>query len=307
MPKILLGNAPVSWGVYEAEPRSGHNLSYQQVLDEISQAGYMGTELGPYGYYPTNPARLAQELKSRHLRLASSYVAFPLDKPDLVQQRIPYLEGVCRLLAHFQVPYVMIAADATPERQSIAGRVSPDGTDSWSDKEWERVAVSMTYIGEAVERFPGMRIAFHHEASSPVETPAEIERLLFITDPQMVGLCFDSGHIVYGGGDAAELVTRFAERIWYVHLKDVSPEVLDRVRHEEIDAAKAWALGIFAQLGAGCVNIPRVVEELLACGYAGWMIVEQDIVADLYEPNMPLRNAVASRNYLSRELNLYNL
>lgn len=298
MSSLLVGNAPVSWGVYTATPAAGANPPYGTVLDAIAQAGYDGSELGPYGYYPTDKAVLADALAQRSLRLASSYVAFPLDDPQAVTAALPAFDQVCSLLSAFEVPYVMVAADATPAREAIAGSVPADGSESWSAAAWERVALSMAQIAAVVGAHRGLRIAFHHEASSPVETEAEIDRLLAITDPTTVGLCLDTGHLVYGGGDAAAALARWADRIWYVHLKDVSGDKLAQIRRERIPAPAAWAMGIFVELGAGCGRIPAVLAGLQRIEYAGWVIVEQDTVIYDGRLDAATASAEASRRYL---------
>lgn len=302
MSKFLVGSAPVSWGVYTATPPGNANPPFDVVLDAIAQAGYDGSELGPYGYYPTAHAALAQELARRKLHLASSYVAFPLDDPYAVEGALPAFHAVCALLSTFAVPYVMVAADATPAREALAGSVPSDGSASWDDADWARVAQSLAQITAAVRAWPGLRIAFHHEASSPVETEAEIDRLLAITDPELVGLCLDTGHLIYGGGDPLAAIPRWADRIWYVHLKDVWGDKLARVRRERIPAPDAWAMGIFAGLGEGCARIPQVVEALQRSAYAGWLIVEQDMILDAGDTTRSLADATAaaikSRAYL---------
>ncbi|MBK8047904.1 MAG: TIM barrel protein [Anaerolineales bacterium] len=302
--KITVGAAPVSWGVYEANPQQGSNPPYEQVLGQIAAARYAGVELGPYGYLPTNPDALAGLLARYNLQLGSSYIAFPLDAPERVERRLPLLAELCALLSHFRVPFVMAAADATPEREAIAGSVPGDGSKGWNAAQWDEVRISMARICDVVQHYPGLRIAFHHEASSPVESPAEIERLLAVTDPEIVGLCFDTGHIVYGGGDPVELAQRLADRIWYVHLKDVWPNRLSNVRRNQLPAGEAWAMGVFAELGKGSARIPQVVERLLKNGYAGWIIVEQDIVASNVAPDAPARSAAESRAYLKREFGI---
>jgi inosose dehydratase len=300
--EFLVGNAPVSWGVYTAAPPGAANPPFGAVLDAIAHAGYDGSELGPYGYFPTTPSVLAGELARRKLRLASSYVAFPLDDPAAVATALPAFHAVCALLSAFGVPYVMVAADATPTREALAGSVPPDGSGGWNGAAWARVAESMAQITAAVRTWEGLRIAFHHEASSPVETEDEIDRLLAITDPEMVGLCLDTGHLIYGGGDPVAAIPRWADRIWYVHLKDVWPDKLARIRRERIPAPEAWALSIFAGLGEGCARVPHIVEALQRSGYGGWLIVEQDVVLDEEDQSRGLAHATtaagASRAFL---------
>jgi inosose dehydratase len=140
----------------------------------------------------------------------------------------------------------------------------------------------------------------HHHAGTFVETPAEIERLLAETDPDLVGLLLDTGHATYGGADAVEIATRHAGRIRYVHLKDVAGTELDHVRESSIPMEEAWKRGVFCALGAGVVDFPRVVDALRAKGYAGWMIVEQDVVPDAQGRLVPdpADSARRSRAYL---------
>src|SRR5262249_45490958 len=139
-----------------------------------------------------------------------------------------------------------------------------------------------------------------------VETPAEIDRLLAETDADLVGLLLDTGHAVYGGADPLDAVRRHKSRIRYVHLKDAKADELARVRASDVSMEEAWKRGVFCPLGAGVVDFPRVIEALRSGGYAGWLIVEQDIVPDAagrLSPD-PLESARRSRAYLREKTGL---
>lgn len=306
MSSIRIGNAPVSWGVFSATPEEGVNLDYHQVMDEIALAGYEGTELGPYGYYPTDPVLLRTELEQRNLQLASSFVPLPLEQPEQVHLVLEQILRVGSLLVQFGVQEIILADDIDPAREKIAGSVPDDGSASWSEKEWQQVAQTVDVVARACRDQLGMRLVFHHHTGGYVETPEEVERLMAITDPELVGLCFDTGHYVYGGGDVLEAARKFADRIWYVHLKDVWPEKMHKVRQERIPMAQAWEMGVFAELGKGGVDFPRFLEILRAHNYQGWMIVEQDVVKNTGadKPWSPLQSAIQSRQYLRDVLGL---
>src|SRR4051812_46975152 len=131
---IRVGNAPVSWGVYEAGVST--NPPFASVLDAIAEAGYAGTELGPYGYLPSEPEALGRELATRKLMLGSSFVPLPLADASRREASVSTAMTVARLLASQGVKELIIAAPETPERRRIAGRVPHDGSAGWTDAEW---------------------------------------------------------------------------------------------------------------------------------------------------------------------------
>jgi inosose dehydratase len=151
-----------------------------------------------------------------------------------------------------------------------------------------------------------MRVVVHHHAGTFVETPLEIERLLEQTDPDLIGLLLDTGHAVYGGGDPLEIVRHHGPRVRYVHLKDATRAELDRVRETDISMPEAWSRGVFCPLGEGVVDFPRVIEALRGGRYAGWLIVEQDVVPDAQgrlHPD-PTASARQSRTFLRERAGL---
>jgi inosose dehydratase len=294
---MRVGNAPVSWGVYEADRP---NPPFGVVLDAIAQAGYEGTELGPYGYLPTAPDALDRELKARRLTLGSSFVALALEDPSRRERGVAHALAVARLLKTQGVGELILADDEDPERTRIAGRVGADGRAGFSERQWGEVADTLHAVARALRDALGMRVVFHHHAGTFVETPAEIDRLLQETDPDLVGLLLDTGHAAYGGGDPLEIVRRHGPRVRYLHLKDVSRAELEHVRASDVTMPEAWARGVFCPLGEGVVDFPRLVELLRAQGYDGWLIVEQDVVPDAQgrlQPD-PSLSARKSRAYL---------
>jgi inosose dehydratase len=297
MSLIKVGNAPVSWGVYEADRP---NPPFGRILDEIARAGYEGTELGPYGYLPTEAGALARELKARGLGLGSSFVALPLEDASRRAASVEHALRVGRLLATQGVGEVILADDEDPERARIAGRVDANTRAGWSEVQWREALATLQAVATALRDELGMRVVVHHHAGTFVETPAEIDRLLAATDADLVGLLLDTGHCVYGGGDPLDVLKRHRGRVRYLHLKDARESELRHVRTSDVSMSEAWQRGVFCPLGEGVVDFPRVIETLRGDGYAGWLIVEQDVVPDAQgrlEPD-PSDSARKSRAYL---------
>jgi len=300
---IRVGNAPVSWAVYEAV---GSNPPYGAILDQIVAAGYDGTELGPYGYLPTEPGALAHELDQRGLALASSFVPLALEDPSRRTVSVETALLVARLLSTRGVGHLILADDEDPRRTRIAGRVPPDGSAGWSDAEWREAAATVHAVAQVLRDTLGMRVVLHHHAGTFIETPAEIDRFLRETDPELVGLLLDTGHAVYGGADPLDVLRRHGPRIQYVHLKDAGASALERVRSSEMTMSEAWSAGVFCPLGDGVVDFPALAELLRGQGYDGWAIVEQDVIPDAggrLVPD-PFESAKRSRSFLREKLGL---
>ena len=303
MSKPRIGNAPVSWAVYEAHLP---NPPYATVLDAIAAAGYEGTELGPYGYLPTTKDELARELSSRHLTLGSSFVPVSLEDPAARDAVIAHSLKVASLLAEFGVKELIVADDEDPRRASDAGRIPADGSKSWNASEWKNAIETLEIIAQRVKDAHGLSVVVHHHAGTFVETKEEIDRLLEGTKPELVNLLLDTGHAVYGGADPVDIATRHGARVKYVHLKDADKAQLANVRSSNISMQDAWKAGIFCPLGQGVVDFKGVVAAMAARNYDGWMIVEQDVVPDengRLNPD-PTESAKQSRIYLREVLGL---
>ena len=292
-----LANAPASWGIIEVEGWSPP-IPYPRVLDEIAAAGYMGTELGPCGYFPTEPMRLRDELARRSLVLTAAAILLPLKEREGADQVIERALVVGRLLAACGARFIVLVDAMWPEREAVAGRAASDGP-SLDANEWKVLVENVRKVSSAC-RDLGLRCVFHHHAGTYIETPAELERLLTEVDEKEVGLCLDTGHYVYGGGDPVEALRRFGNRVEYLHLKDIRPAVLERARVDQVGFLEGVRRGVFCELGRGAVDFAALRNELQRLGYDGWAVVEQDV--DLKNPaaSPPRESAHASRQYLSQ-------
>jgi inosose dehydratase len=301
MKKFLIGNAPCSWGTLEFEGTGGEQIGFSRMLDELAETGYTGTELGDWGYMPTDPEKLRGELSRRGLVMLGAFVPVALREPAALAGGISNAVKVARLLASVAsspAPYLVLADNngTVPIRTQRAGRITP--ADGLSPSEWKVFASGAESVARAVFSETGLKTVFHHHCAGFVETHDEIARLLELTDPQVLGLVFDTGHYTYGSGgmDAVEALQRFKERVWYIHLKDCHPEVAKRSRVEGWDYFAALRHGIFCELGEGSVNFPEVLRCLATWRYSGYMLVEQDVLPGMGSPKESARR---NRDYLA--------
>ncbi len=291
---IKIASAPVSWGIYEfegIEPK----FKYTQVLDEIADTGHTGLELGPWGYLPTDPAVLRVELNKRGLQLLSSFVPVKLVDASAHTDAEAFALQVGALLAELGAGYVVLADDngSVDELVKAAGKRSGSKLDA---AQWDVVAQGVTRIASKLKSELGLQTVFHHHGAGYVETPDEVRELFKRTDPDLVGLCLDTGHWHFAGGDAINCVKEFGDRVRYLHLKDCDAAVLGRVRDDGLDYFQAVKAGVFCELGQGMVDFPGVIAAMEANGYDGWAIVEQDVLID--DPTAPRRISQANRDYL---------
>ncbi len=302
MSKLLVGNAPCSWGTLEFEEAKGEQIPFTRMLDELAETGYTGTELGDWGYMPTDPPQLRAELDRRGLIMLGAFVPVALKNSSAHAPGIANAVKTARLLAAVAstpAPYLVLADDngSIPERTKSAGRIGPEL--GLTPAEWRTFAGGADRLATAVFEETGLRTVFHHHCAGYVETPDEIAMLLSLTDPTRLGLVFDSGHYCYGAGarscDVVAALDRFGDRVWYIHLKDCQPEIARRARAENWDYFTALRHGVFCELGKGCVDFPALLHRLNQRGYRDYVLVEQDILPGM---GTPKESARRNREYL---------
>jgi inosose dehydratase len=290
--KIKIANAPCSWGALEFE-LEGKALGYEQVLNEIKETGYTGTELGDWGFMPTDPTELRKEISMRNLQLLGAFV------PVALANELAHEEGINKALkvaglmhaAGYQDAFIVLADEngANEFRTKNAGRINGKG--SLSAEQMKTFAQGSEKVAKAVKAKYGMRTVFHHHCAGFIETPAEINQLLDNTNPELLGLCFDTGHYLFGGGkDPLDVMNKYWDRIWHVHFKDYSPQVAEQAEENNWDYFESVQHGVFCELGKGAVDFKKVKEFLESKNYDGWIVVEQDVLPGMGNPKECARN-----------------
>ena len=254
---LQVANAPCSWGVIENI--EGERYDYARVLDEIAASGYAGTELGDWGFMPTDPAELRGELDRRGLKMLGSWVNVNFQDPDRHEESTEACLRTAKLLAAVGGPEALVVLGpdpyTNPMRSLNSGRITPA---MGLDKDgWRVFAQGTDAAARRVMDETGLRSVLHHHTGTWIETPAETERLLDMTNGDIVGLVFDTGHWAFGGGDPLAGIRQFADRIWYVHFKDHDPAVHEQSRLQGLGrSAIGWA-GHLPRAGAGRCRFSR--------------------------------------------------
>jgi inosose dehydratase len=295
---LRVASAPISWGIMEhvAYPAE---YPYRRVLDEIAAAGYAGTELGPYGFLPTDPATLCQELSDHSLTLCSAFVDIELGNASAHKEGLDYVARSARLISAAGARLLILADKITPDRNATAGRREDANQLSWTEAEWGAASSAIREVIVQCKTL-GLRVAFHHHAGSHVETPEEVDRLFSVFPADQLGLCLDTGHYAYCGGDTVAFLEQQVARVWCVHLKDVYDAKASEARLAKMNFHAAVRHGIFAPLGKGSIDFPRVVSLLQKGHFGGWLVVEADVLPGGAGADAPLPNAIAGREYLKR-------
>ena len=267
--------APDSWGVLDY-PGPSWNQSYEKMLDEMVWAGYNGTELGPYGFFPTDPAVLKPQLDKRNLKLLGSFVPVVLSDPASAGIAVEHIRKVGDLLSTLKAPFLVLADAQSDERNRLSGRVPSDGTAGLTAAQWKNVAHVVEEAAKVSKEF-GLDLVFHPHVATYVETPEECERFFDVTAHTGIGLCLDTGHCEYGNGDTVTEAAKFASVLRFLHIKDVDKKILEESRRKKLTFEEAIADKVFTIIGQGSVDFPGLFRLLEKNNYSGWMVIEQDV------------------------------
>lgn len=288
---VKLGIAPIAW-TNDDMPDLGAENTFEQCVSEMALAGFTGCEVG--NKYPKDHAVLKAALDLRGLTIANQWFSsFVLSKPmeevekDFIAQ--------CKFLK-------AVGADtigASEQSYSIQGQMHTPVFECkyvMVQKEWERFAKGMNRLGEIADSM-GMKLVYHHHMGTVVQTAAEIDKMMDMTDPDKFSLLFDSGHLAYCGEDYVEVLKRHVKRVKHVHLKDIRPDVVKKVKDEKLSFLQGVRAGAFTVPGDGCIDFAPIFDILDAAGYKGWMIVEAE--QDPAKAN-PLEYALKAREYIRK-------
>ncbi|MFS4456130.1 sugar phosphate isomerase/epimerase family protein [Maribacter sp. 2304DJ31-5] len=284
---IKIANAPCSWGALEFDlEEKSEEIGFEQVLNEIKETGYVGTELGDWGYMPTTPNRLKEEINKRGLELLGAFVPVALAEDTAHEKGLTTALKTAELMfkAGYKNAFIVLADDngSVSERTQNAGRIQPEM--GLTETQWATYAKGANAIAKTVKDTFGIRTVFHHHCAGYIETPEEIDKLMALTDPKLLGLCLDMGHYAFGGGNPMDALEKYADRIWHVHFKDYHPGKAEESRIANGDYFDAIKRGVFCKLGEGAVDFKAVVDYLNKINYNDWIVVEQDVLPGMGDP-----------------------
>lgn len=286
-----VAGAPVSFGVFELTPEGADTITADQMLRALADTGYTGVDLGPTGFLGAD-GDLVGQLRRYGLELAGGWVDLPLTDDEAFQAALPRLASAIRTFQAIaetgpaRLPLPTLADSGSPERALAPGH-GPD-VDPVDSARRDRLARNLDTAASLV-RNAGLEPTFHHHAGTFVEAPAEVDLLLDRVD---IGLTLDTGHLAVAGGDLHDAVAAWGARVNHLHLKDVDAARLSAMIARRASMLEIWSSGAFVALGAGDLDFAAALDTLMAAGFAGWVVVEQDI---LPAPDADLRDFFAAR------------
>jgi len=285
--RVKLGISAINW-VNEDMHELGDHYTFEDLMRDFTLLGFTGTEM--CRKFPQTASEVKRALEARGIALASWWRGVRLADPAYRQEELEVYRRHVDFLRtagsrHVVTCEVLGAPHADPAAKTRK-LLTAD--------EWEHLAEGLHQVGE-ICRAADMKLVYHYHAGTVIEGPDEVERLMGATDPSLVHLLLDTGHAVYGGGDPVAYAKKYADRIAYVHLKDVRPQVLARANEEGWGFLQRVRQGVFTVPGDGCIDFAGVFEALDDNGYEGWMILEAEQDPGIADP---VRYAAQGKAYL---------
>lgn len=293
--KVFLGIAPIAW-TNDDMPDLGKENTFEQCISEAALAGYSATEVG--NKYPKDPQVLKQYMDIRNLKIASAWFSAFLTTGTYEDTAKEFIKH--RDFLHALGAKVIVVSE---QGHSIQGQMStPVFDDKYylNDEKWQDLATGLNKLGELAQE-KDMKLVFHHHMGTVVQTTQEIDKLMQMTDPNLVYLLFDSGHLVYSGEDALEVLTKYVDRVKHVHLKDIRKDIVEQVKNEKLSFLQGVRLGAFTVPGDGCIDFKPIFEVLAKNNYEGYLLVEAE-----QDPAIanPFEYAVKARKYIKQTANI---
>jgi len=288
---IRLAIAPIGW-TNDDMPELGGEIPFEQCISEMALAGFEGSEVG--NKYPRDPEKLNKALKLRGLTICNAWFSSFLTTKPLAEVEKDFIKQ-CDFL--YAVGARIIGA--AEQGNSIQGKPFPifDAKPRFTDEEWKRLTEGLNHLGTIAKK-KGMQLVYHHHMGTGVQTTEEIDRLMEMTDPELVGLLYDTGHLVFSGEDHLAVLHKYLKRIKHVHLKNVRFEVMEKAKKEKWSFLQAVRNGVFTVPGDGGLDFVPVFDALKSGGYKGWWVVEAE--QDPAKAN-PLEYALIARRYIKEK------
>ncbi len=294
--KVRLGIAPIAW-TNDDMPDLGKENTFEQCVSEMALAGFTGSEVG--NKYPKDPEVLKKALDLRGIQICNQWFSsFILTKP------MDEVEAECRSQLAFLKAMGSKIIGFSEQSYSVQGQMD---TPIFGHKyvlneiEWEQLCAGLNYLGKIAKEEYGISLTYHHHMGTVVQSAEETRRLMEGTDPRYVSLLFDSGHFAYCGEDPLEMVKTWIGRIKHVHLKDIRPDVVEKVKNENLSFLQGVRLGAFTIPGDGCIDFDPIFKVLEEADYEGYMLVEAE-----QDPAIanPLEYAIRARRFIAEKTGL---
>ena len=289
--KLTIGVCPDQWGVWF--PEDPKQMDPRQAWEEMAEAGFEVIETGPFGYFPTDPKELQKWCDEFGMRVVAGTGWGILHKQEAWETTLKTFRAIAETHAAVGAEYIV----------HLPPLYRDDKTWEWtddrvlSDEAWKLYVEHANALGQMLLDEYGLKMVLHPHGDSHIETREDIDRIFQATDPEYVGFCLDTGHIVYGMADNTALIRDYPERISYVHIKAMDPKLVKQAHDEDWPFVKAVKAGCSVPPPEGEPDMPSLVEALADLDKELYVICEQDMYG--CDPSYPLPNAIKVREYLA--------
>ena len=277
--KVFLGIAPIGW-TNDDMPELGAENTFEQCVSEMALSGYVGCEVG--NKYPKDVAVLKHKLDVRGLQVCNAWFSSLLLSDG-------YDATIEAFIKHRDFLFDLGAKviGASEQGNSIQGKPISIFAEKpvYTEEQWQLVADGFNAMGR-LAKDKGMFFTVHHHMGTGVQTAAEIDRLMDMTDDSLVYLLYDTGHLSFAGEDAIAVLKKYIHRIKHVHLKGVRLTALAEAKQKGYSFLDAVRYGSFTVPGDGDFDFKPVFELLDEADYEGWIVVEAEqdpAIANPYE------------------------
>jgi len=279
--KIKIGIAPIGW-TNDDMPELGGDIPFEQCIRQMHETGYEGCEVG--SKFPRNSETLLAALKPYNLKIASQWFSSyftanrnPKETIDAFKKHINFLKSVGAT--------VIVVSE---QGHSVQGNMDTplfENKPTLLEKDWDNLKEGLEKIGKIAQN-NDMKIAYHHHMGTVVQSRIEIDKLMKKTDPNLVYLLADTGHIFYAGGDPKDLIKDYIDRIVHIHLKDVRSKIVKKVQKEKLSFLQSVKLGAFTVPGDGDIDFKPIFDLIGNSNYTGWLVVEAEQDPHIADPKL---------------------
>lgn len=289
--KLTIGVCPDQWGVWF--PQDDLQIDWRTALGEMQTAGFSIMETGPFGYFPTDPVQLKDVMDEHGFRVVAGTGWGILHKDEAWAETERFFRAIAQTHAAVGAEYIVHLPPMYRDEKS--GDYIDDKT--LSPEAWQRYIRNADKLGRIMKQDYGLTMVLHPHGDSHIETPDDIDRIFEATDPEYVGFCLDTGHIVYGGGDPMELTRKYPERISYVHIKAMDQALVQQAHDEDWPFVRAVKAGCSVAPPAGLPDMHDLIEALADLDKELYVVCEQDMYGCPKDAPLPI--AIQTREYLA--------
>jgi inosose dehydratase len=289
--RLAIGVCPDQWGVWF--PQDPKQIPWENALDEMATAGFSIMETGPFGYFPKDPKRLQEEMDQHGFKVVAGTGWGILHKAEAWADTEKTFRAIGETHAAVGAEFVVHLPPMF--RDEHTGELTDERT--LSGGAWDLYIKNADRLGRIMKEDYGLQMVLHPHGDSHIETPQDIDRIFQATDPEYVGFCLDTGHIVYGLGDPVDIIKKYPERISYVHIKAMDPQIVNQAHEQDWAFSAAVSRGCSVAPPAGEPKMPELIEALADLDKDLYVICEQDMYP--CDPSYPLPNAITIREYLA--------